>query len=658
MVSVGRRAGVLAVIALSLFALTCAYRFMTMGGRLGGFDNDDYVVLSYAQQMALGDRPIRDYFEPGRPLQHLYLAVVQEWFGRTLLSQFAASVAMIALSTAVLFLIAARASGSIGVGLAVAVVQILMAPRFYNYPKVLAYAAAIPAIWWYIDRPDRLRLLLVAAAGVFAFLLRHDHGAYVAVAGVTAVLVTRWPRWRDVGRDTLSLGVMALLLVAPYLIYAEWHQNLVGYVVASIKFGERDAGRTSLHELPRFSADLSQPLMSETVPTLAQPPRINVRWAAGTDDATRAARERALGLLPDNPLAADAWRYTVRDWSATRLAAIVTDPLVVATDGIDRSHMALERPQGPWLGRVLSAINRTQLLPGLITEQNAIAFLYYAIVMSPLVTLGLIFWRPRLAGVRPWNRASAKMMVVAVLALVMIAGLVRSNVGARLVDVSEVSGVIVAWLAGLLLARSTRRGRVAAVSVAIVFLLVTAVSVQAIEQVTVQLAGIGLDTGRQGMLRHARDVHRVLSAVPPVAAWDRSDPGIVELASYINRCTQPGDRVVVLGYVPELYFLSQRGFGAGSAWISPGFFDSDADQRLMIARIESHRVPIVLTVPDPEYTEDYVAGFPVLHQFLARDYQEAGEVDSDPHYRMRVLVRRSLPWQRHDPVVDLPCFTD
>jgi hypothetical protein len=44
-VSMGRRAGVLAVIALSLFALTCAYRFMTMGGRLGGFDNDDFVVL-------------------------------------------------------------------------------------------------------------------------------------------------------------------------------------------------------------------------------------------------------------------------------------------------------------------------------------------------------------------------------------------------------------------------------------------------------------------------------------------------------------------------------------------------------------------------------------------------------------------------------------
>ena len=156
--------------------------------------------MSYAQQMVLGDRPIRDYLEPGRPLQHLYLAIVQEWFGRALLSQFAASVAMIALSTAVLFLLAARASGSIGVGLAVAVIQILMAPRFYNYPKVLAYAARSSDLVS-IDRPDRLRLLLVAAAGVFAFLLRHDHGAYVAVAGVTAVLVTRWPRWRDVGRD-------------------------------------------------------------------------------------------------------------------------------------------------------------------------------------------------------------------------------------------------------------------------------------------------------------------------------------------------------------------------------------------------------------------------------------------------------------------------
>ncbi len=55
-------------VAVFLFALTCFYRFGSMGGTLGGFEDDEFVTLAYAQQMVLGDVPVRDFSENGSPL--------------------------------------------------------------------------------------------------------------------------------------------------------------------------------------------------------------------------------------------------------------------------------------------------------------------------------------------------------------------------------------------------------------------------------------------------------------------------------------------------------------------------------------------------------------------------------------------------------------
>ena len=52
-------------LALLLIAVTCVYRFATLGGPLGGFENDEFVTLSQAQQATLGERPVRDFSIPG-----------------------------------------------------------------------------------------------------------------------------------------------------------------------------------------------------------------------------------------------------------------------------------------------------------------------------------------------------------------------------------------------------------------------------------------------------------------------------------------------------------------------------------------------------------------------------------------------------------------
>jgi hypothetical protein len=73
-------------------------------------------------------------------------------------------------------------------------------------------------------------------------------------------------------------------------------------------------------------------------------------------------------------------------------------------------------------------------------------------------------------------------------------------------------------------------------------------------------------------------------------------------------------------------------------------------------RVQAHRVPIVLTSPEPEYTEDYVSSFPLLDAFFTANYREVGTVDFGDRFLFRVLVRKGLNPVRSDPVMGLPCF--
>jgi hypothetical protein len=71
------------IAALSLlWGVACFfYRYLVHRG----FPNDHFMHLARAQQMLLGDWPIRDFFDPGLPLSYVISAVPQAVFGHTLL---------------------------------------------------------------------------------------------------------------------------------------------------------------------------------------------------------------------------------------------------------------------------------------------------------------------------------------------------------------------------------------------------------------------------------------------------------------------------------------------------------------------------------------------------------------------------------------------
>ena len=89
----------------------------------------------------------------------------------------------------VVFRVSVRLSGSRWVAAAAAVLTIVAFPRLYNHHKVFLYVAAIGLAWVYAHRGSRWHVSLMAA---LAFLLRHDHGVYIAVMMVCFLGLREW----------------------------------------------------------------------------------------------------------------------------------------------------------------------------------------------------------------------------------------------------------------------------------------------------------------------------------------------------------------------------------------------------------------------------------------------------------------------------------
>ena len=61
----------MAAASIGMFVATFVWRFLTFTG----FSNDHYAHLALAQQMLLGEHPIRDFSDPGWPLTYVVSAL-------------------------------------------------------------------------------------------------------------------------------------------------------------------------------------------------------------------------------------------------------------------------------------------------------------------------------------------------------------------------------------------------------------------------------------------------------------------------------------------------------------------------------------------------------------------------------------------------------
>jgi hypothetical protein len=101
-----------------------------------------------------------------------------------------------------------------------------------------------------------------------------------------------------------------------------------------------------------------------SAPPPAGAPLIRVRWAPPVADAEQAARESAFRLRRGDPHADRTWNYDLLDTSPANIEALVTDPAVEDTDGIDRRRFRIELPPVTIAERLTTAYPALERMAG------------------------------------------------------------------------------------------------------------------------------------------------------------------------------------------------------------------------------------------------------------------------------------------------------
>jgi hypothetical protein len=300
-----------------------------------------------------------------------------------------------------------------------------------------------------------------------------------------------------------------------------------------------------------------------------------------------------------------------------------------------------------------------------VVRDNIVAWTFYAEIALPLLALALLALSP--VAFRPtWPQARAKIGTVAVLALILDAGFLRSPLGARLADPSVPLAILLAWvlvaLSRLVAATSdlrpslrgslVLRGAALVAAAPVLFVFASGITRELYDR----LDNSGL-TDRFGKgFERASSVAAQVRQDWRLESWlNRSDRSeLYDLAFYVNACTLPTDRVLVQAYMPQVLALARRAFAGGHADLRPGFFTSTAAQALTVSRLERQSVPIVLL--QTEAVKDFRESFPLVTAYLDRHYRVAGEKEFDGRFGTTLLVRQDRqPTATYAPF-GWPCY--
>jgi hypothetical protein len=563
----------MALVGAIFFLYGWLFRFNDPSGAFAGLTDDHYFYLIRGWQILYGDLPVRDFVDHGAPLYYYVAAAVQMLFGRGTLSELAFSVTMIALGGTITFWLAARASGSILAGLVAALLQAWLMPRFYNYPKIIVYTAAIPLLWWFADRPRLAPLVWLAVTTALGFLFRFDHGAFVA-AGVAATLlfVPELP-WSRRLRFAAIYGVVTIVLLSPYFLFVEANGGVVAYLEQASAWAARERDRTP------------------------------VVWPGLFDESGSSDEERE---------------------------GLSTIPAVASV------------------------------------RDNWVAWWFYLELALPFFALAVLAMSRQAA--RPeWRRAGPKIAVVAVLAIVLNAGFLRSPLEARLADPSVPHAILIAWLVVAIVRllrqpdvwqpalRAWRVPLAAATAVVAAFfaaIFALTVSYDAYDK----LDAANLTDSFTRPYRRAVAIAEYLRTDWELDALARREdrPQLVTLSVYLAECTGPHARILVQPYIPAVLPLARRAFAGGHADLRPGFFTSRSAQELTLERLRRQDVPVVL-LETGDSLQNFRKSFPLITAWLDEHYVEAGTHLFDERYGITLLLRKELQPTHSFPELGWPC---
>lgn len=201
-------------LALLIGAGVAILRWLTLD-----FDNDYFMHVAWAAEIRLGELPVRDFVEPGFALQTLISFALIKLFGYQMAAEGIVACALIGTGAACTYAICRRLGLSRTVSATAAILTGLTYPRLYAYPKAFVYPTALLALTIHVGRPRKSTLALLALVTAVAFLLRHDHGIYVAIPTLGAVWFAAGGDWPARCRAIGSYAGLALLFTLPWMAW-------------------------------------------------------------------------------------------------------------------------------------------------------------------------------------------------------------------------------------------------------------------------------------------------------------------------------------------------------------------------------------------------------------------------------------------------------
>jgi hypothetical protein len=485
-----------------------------------------------------------------------------------------------------------------------------------------------------------------------SFYFRFDHGVWVGAAIVAAIAVQFAPRWRQLSAYATVYTAGVGLLCAPFVIFLMVNGGGVSSGPGTGRLTHLlrgdDLVSLGLPEVPD-----ERPLFYFRPPG----PLATVGWVSGITGEQRTALEQRYALRFAHVIdGGEARRYVLTDRSAATLKRLLADPAVVGVTNVDNEGRVLREPA--W-----SVLRRWLHLPviesPLIRRDNAAIVLYDALFLTPFAAALLLLIRAVRHKTRsvPPSSETPKVVAAIVLSLLFNVFLIRGNLDSRLPDVIVPAAILWAWmLRGPWLGVLRRSGAAplprAAAAAAVMVSLWMAVDVYAGSMN--QLTATDLFSTPINAARRLKGTLVELRRDPLEQFAPAGSTGLRALTRYISRCTTPTDRLLVLGFQPEVFFYADRRIAGGNVVFHANLGAAPAEQELIVERLRRQRVPVAILPVDQ--AEEIERVYPRVKEYLDARYRVAKESGFGEERLIRVLVDRNVEPSQIDAELDLPCF--
>jgi hypothetical protein len=276
------------------------------------------------------------------------------------------------------------------------------------------------------------------------------------------------------------------------------------------------------------------------------------------------------------------------------------------------------------------------------------ALVYEVHILPVAAVLALLAIRRDAAG----RMRTARILPIAIVALLVNYSFVRDPLNTRLPDAIVPAIMLGAWLTSRAFHGARRIWITAPAAVSLVALF--GASVLAVGGTVEQLDRGGMLSSWRRLPERVSELTAALHArAAPSQIPSRAAGNLTPFLEYVQRCTTSDQRLLVAGFLPEVPFFAQRAFAGGQSTFVPGYYRSDQNQKLVLARLRDELVPFALVPAD--YGTEIDTAFPLVAGYLRARYAPLVTLGSDDETAVQVLFDGTLAVTARDAETGWPC---